>query len=382
MKKLDKLFILLAAILILGGCSSGKKAFEKGDYYSAVLKSVDRLRKNPNHKKSRETLLYAYPAAVEFLSSEVNNLKASGQRFKWGRIVNAYEKVNNMGDQIRRSPGALRIIPNPERFGGALTTARNSAADEHYKEGLRLINPNNREASKEAYYQFQKANGFMSGYKNSVQKAQEAREYATLKVILEQIPVPGRYSLSADFFQDKVEEFLRGGGIYQNEFLQFFTPRQAQRQNLQDADHILSIYFEDFTVGNVFQKQTIREVSRDSVKVGETVIDDVKHPVFGTVKAEFTVNRAEIVSEGLVTMRVIDARTEGVLLREKLPGTYVWYTEWASYQGDDRALTDEEYALTKLRQVGPPPNQDLFIEFTRPIYSQLTQRLNNFYRRF
>ncbi len=382
MKGILKMSVLMILLGTLGACTSGKKSFEKGDYYSSVLKAVERLRKNPDHKKSKETLRIAYPAAVEYLNSEVNNLQASGQRFKWGKIVNAYEQVNRMSDEIRRSPGALKVIPNPSRFYSRLENARSSAAEEHYATGLRLLNPNNRESSKNAHEQFQRAIGFKPGYKDSQQKLAEAREYATLKVVLDQIPVPGRYSLSANFFQDKVEEFLRGGGIYQNEFLRFYTPQQADRANLNDADHILSMYFDDFTVGNVFRKETIREVSRDSVEVGDVIVEGENRPVFGTVRAELKTNRVEIVSEGQLNVRITDANTNSVLLRDNIPGTYVWFAEWATFSGDDRALTDQEFRLTKLRIVPPPPKQELFIEFTRPIYGQLTQKLNNFYRRF
>ena len=38
------------SIFVLSGCSSGKQALERGDYYESVLKSISRLRKNSDHK--------------------------------------------------------------------------------------------------------------------------------------------------------------------------------------------------------------------------------------------------------------------------------------------------------------------------------------------
>jgi len=381
MKSIGKIIGLAVLIFMLEGCSSGKKAFEKGDYYESVLKSVERLRKNPKHKKSRETLKYAYPSALEYLTDEINNLKAGSRRLKWGGVVNAYEQINRMADEIRKSPGARAVIKSPDRYSSQLTQAKNNAAEEHYAEGNRLINPNNRDASKDAFYLYQKALGYVPGYKDADKKMNEARDYATLKVVLEQIPVPGRYSLSANFFEDKVEQFLRGGGIYKNDFLRFYTPREAENIRLK-ADHILRLNFEDFVVGQIFKKESTRELSRDSVEVGEVKVDGKTYPSYATVKADYTVHRAEVVSEGILAVRVIDARNNGMLLREKLPGTFVWFVEWASFNGDERALTDDEYRLTKKRRVSPPPAQDMFIEFTRPIYNQLTNRLNTFYRRY
>ncbi|MCK5279274.1 MAG: hypothetical protein KAK04_12055, partial [Cyclobacteriaceae bacterium] len=62
-----KLSIIILIFVIGGfwGCSSSKKSFESGNYYVSVMQSVSKLRKSPNHKKSRETLSQAYPMAVD-----------------------------------------------------------------------------------------------------------------------------------------------------------------------------------------------------------------------------------------------------------------------------------------------------------------------------
>ena len=100
------------------------------------------------------------------------------------------------------------------------------------------------------------------------------------------------------------------------------------------------------------------------------------------MKAELTTFKKEVVSKGLLSMQVLDGRNDAVLSSDKLPGTFVWYTEWANFNGDDRALTDEQLALCKKIEVPAPPPQDLFIEFTVPIYDQLTSKLRNFYNRY
>jgi len=71
-----------------------------------------------------------------------------------------------------------------------------------------------------------------------------------------------------------------------------------------------------------------------------------------------------------------------VLTAEKFPGEFVWYCEWGSYNGDERALTSKQLKISKLKEIAPPQPQDLFIEFTRPIYNQLTNKINSFYRNY
>ncbi len=64
------LCILVFIVLILSACSSGKKAYERGNYYEAVMQAIGRLRQNPDHKKSMETLRSSYPLAVEWLETD------------------------------------------------------------------------------------------------------------------------------------------------------------------------------------------------------------------------------------------------------------------------------------------------------------------------
>lgn len=379
MIKFNTLSIVFFSAIILS-CSSSKKALERGNYYDAVIKAVGKLRKNPDHKKSLETLKMAYPLAVNYYKTEVANIQASNRQFKWGETVKIYETVNNMGDEIRRSPGALSIIRNPHRYSTKLLKAKNLAAEESYDEGNRLLNELDRNESKNAYFRYRDADYYVPGYKDVKEKLRIAKEYATLNVVLEQIPVRGRFSLSADFFQDQVESYLRNG--LRNEFVRFFTPQEVEQYKLNDVDQILSLYFDDFVVGQVAYFKETKEYRQDSVKVGEVTVEGEKEPVYGTVTANYTLNRAELVSNGLLAMRILNPDGQSVIASNKFPGQFTWFVEWGSYNGDDRALTKEQIKLAGLQFRPPPSKQDLFIEFTKPIYSQLTNRLARFYSQY
>ena len=74
-------------IVLLTACSSGKKAFERGDYYDAVVKAIGRLKQKPDHSKSAETLQSAYPLALEFYETQAKNEIASNTPFKWKNAI-------------------------------------------------------------------------------------------------------------------------------------------------------------------------------------------------------------------------------------------------------------------------------------------------------
>ena len=85
---------------------------------------------------------------------------------------------------------------------------------------------------------------------------------------------------------------------------------------------------------------------------------------------------------GKLHVRIIDAQTKSVIEQRTFNGSYVWVSEWASFTGDDRALSDEQKKLSTRQATLPPPNQDLFIEFTKPIYTQVVSYIKTAYRKY
>jgi hypothetical protein len=373
--------LIWSSFIVLAACSSGKKAYERGDYFGAVTKAITRLRQNPDHSKTRETLRNAYPLAVNFYETQASNEIASNAQFKWKNAIQAYNQINYMYEQIRQCPGCMKVISNPKNYYAEIGPLKEKAADESYNAGINALMRGTRADAKQAYFNFKDAQTFVPGYKDVVEYLDKSKFEATVKVILEQIPVPARYNLSGGFFQDKVEAYLHAN--YPDEgFVKFYTPQEASRTNLPRADQVLRIQFDDFSVGNVNMKEKEETVSKDSVKVGETKIEGKTVPVYNTVKAKLTTYRKEVISTGLLSMLVVDAKSNGVLTHKKFTGEYSWVNTWARFNGDDRALTDQQLNLCKQKEVQPPANQDLFLEFTKPIYNQLVPAIKSFYQNY
>jgi hypothetical protein len=368
-------------VLVLFGCSSGKKALERGDYYGAVMKSVNRLRQNPDHSKSIEALKAAYPLAVEYYEGEAQNEIASNSNFKWKNAIQSYNSINSLYEAIRQCPACKKAIPNPKNYYAEIGPLKEKAADESYNAGITSLMKGNRDEAKKAYFNFYDAQSFVPGYKDVIEYLDKAKFEATLKVIIEQIPVPARYNLSGGFFQDKVEAFLHNNYTDQT-FIKFYTPEEARAVELPHADQIMRIQFDDFSVGNSVLREKEETFTKDSVKVGEAKIEGKTVPVYNTVKAKLTTYRKELISNGLLSLIVVDAKTNGVLTTRKFNGEFVWVSQWARFNGDERALTDDQLRICKLREQQPPNPQELFLEFTKPIYNQLIPAVRGFYQNY
>jgi hypothetical protein len=365
-------------LLILAACSSGKKAYERGDYYDAVSKSIVRLRQKPDHSKSIETLKSAYPLAVEYFETQANNVIASNSEYKWKSAIQSYNQINAMYEQMRACPACMKAIKDPKNYYAEIGPLKEKAAEESYNAGINLLMKGTRSDAKAAYFRFVDAQSFTPGYKDVLEYTSKAKFEATVKIILEQIPLPRKYELSGGFFQDKVEEFLNSN--YREEaFVKFYTPEGAKNQNLEQVDQIMRIQFEDFSIGNTTIREREEEVKRDSVRVGETKIDGKVYPVYNTVKARLVTYSKEVKSSGVLSMLIMDAKSNGVLSHKKFNGEYTWTNNWAKYKGDERALTQKHMTLIRRKEEQPPSKQDMFLEFTKPLFTQLTPAIKSFY---
>lgn len=550
------LIACIVVLMIVDSCSSGKKAYQHGNYYEAVITSTNRLRRDDNHKRSIETLRESYPMSLGYYEDRAKAALASNADFKWNAVVDAYTTINVMHDEIRRSPGALKVIPNPANYYAKLDEAKRNAAEEKYAAGLIALEMGNRDKAKQAYYYFRDANRFVPGYKDVNDMMAAALWAATIKVVMEPIPVPARnIGVSAQFFDDKVSEFLHSTSV--NEFVRFYTRVEAQNIKLA-PDQQVKIEFDEFVVGNVFMQEREVKLQNDSVVVGTYITSSltggginptdgsggreksdgpvVKDPVkdanppvekkseekkpeekkpeekkpeekkedkkddfpptdkidekdqvtvchvppgneanrhtltisrsalkahlahgdvegsceaandkgkpkdpkgadkkpgndppkgnggsdanpqalvysynplllastdassnwltylelqtvdtvkiYGTVKATLYHYRKTTTSKGVLSFKIIDTKTGAVLSAEKMPGEFVWISEWATFNGDERALTQQQLQWSKQKEMLPPQPQELFIEFTRPIYDQLTSKIADFYKRY
>ena len=378
-----KRFIRIIIIgFLISACTSPQKLLEKGNYYEAVLLSVDKLKKNPNNKNAQETLKQAYPLAVNNLLDKLEKDKLIQPQFANTHAAYTYEDLNGIYEKIQQSPMAKQIIKNPNKFYEELAKIKGLAAEEQYLAGNEQLSIGSKENAKQAYYYFEDADGFVKNYKDVSEKLELSYNMALLHVLADFKPVHSQmYSISASSFYNELQNSLNQ--IEQNQFVRFYTESEIKKANL-NPDQYIKINFEDFIVGETHTTERIKNMQADSVKVGETTSrSGTKKDVFGTVKAEVSINHMEIISKGIVNLTIVENKTsKKVILNQNFPGEFVWFNEWGFYNGDERALTQKQLNICKNKQIPPPPPQQMFVEFTKPIYTQLNNRLKNFYSRY
>ena len=371
--------ILLAFLgLSVMGCATGKNAFEKGNYETAVNKAINRLRSNPDNKKSQVVLREGYALATRYHQDYITTLLNSNDPFKHEALFYQYKQLNSYYDKIRRCPACMNLV-NPKLFDAEQEEQGNLAAAYQVSLGSFALGENTIDRGRQAFRHFSNALNFKNSISGIDSLLSDARNMGTVKVVVEAIPIHSRvFSLSNEFFENRILEYM--DRFSANRFVQFYTEDEASQINLQ-PDQVLTLMFDDFVIGQTRINSKTKEVSRDSVVVGQyTDNEDVKHDVFGTVKAEVTTHQKTMRSAGIMNLEIRDAYTNRILVQRKLPSEDIWRYEWGSFNGDERALNSNEIQMSKRKETPTPPPQALFTSFVDRIYDQITQNVRQFYR--
>ena len=159
-------------------------------------------------------------------------------------------------------------------YTSELVQSRKLAAKENYDAGVANEKLNTRISWKDAYFNYLAADRFEPGYMDVKERIPVAKYNAMLKVIVEQIPVPKSYQLTSDFFLNQIIENLIKNRP--NEFVAFYSPESAEKEGVHNPDQILRMSFDEFTVGQIYDKETVRDFHRDSVMVGTVTLAETE----------------------------------------------------------------------------------------------------------
>jgi hypothetical protein len=364
------LYLIVFFVLLMDSCSSGKKALKHGDYYDAVLQAVNRLRQNPDHKKSKEVLSLSYQMAVDYLETDAKNEMASNSNFKWKATVQNYDRINVLYEQIRTSPGAKKVIPNPVNRYKELAEAKTKAAEETYEAGIQAMLKNTREDAKNAYFLFVETNGYSPGYRETIEMMEQSKFNATLKVVVE----PGVSNLYDWSFEPVVF------GFRDNQFVKFYTPAEAQEQRLQKIDQFIRITYNGYSETRPSITKRVDNF-KDSVKTGEKTVNNVKVPIYEKVSAQMTNYEKTITSRGSIMLYIEDGLNKAVLKNTEVIDEERWSDKWATCSGDQRALSDGNKKLCAAKEPTMPRNT-LVNQTKKGLDNKLANALSAFYRNY
>ena len=372
-----KIIVGLILTLIVAACGNALKSYQKGNYYTACEEAISKLRSKPTDADASYALVNAYPLAQNTLMREIEKLSGLRTINNYEKIVQNYTRLDKLTESIYRCPAALALIPNPTNYYNDLQGAKLTLVDMYYNEGLAALNAGTIEKGRIALNNFTKVNNYIPNYKDVARLLEEARYLATLHVVVLNPQLPLRYQLNADFFYTRLMSDITRNTYHH--LVRFYTPSEAESLQLRNPNQLLALNFQDFTIGNMNRTNNTIEVKRDNVVIGTIDTKEGKKNVHGTVTAKLTTSRIEIISSGILSVQLIEPTTGRIMNQKNLRRQSVWTTEWATYNGDERALSTEQKRLTEQRQKPLPQDQELFNSFASPLYEDAMKFISSVY---
>lgn len=377
-------FVLIMGVFFLNSCSTGLKSLQKGNYYDAIMKAANRLSNDPDNRKATQVVRDGYPLAVTYYQEEIDQTLTGNDPFKWKRTLEIMQSVNQISEQIRRIPAARRLVPNPKTYTSEMTDVQNRAALEFYDAGMDALSRNTRESARQAYFHFLNADGLVRGFKDTKQKMVVAKDLATLKVVVEQIPVNGKFEYSAQFFYDNVFQMLNQN-FQEKDFVHFFSPEEAENEKLKYPDMVLQMGFYDFYIDRPQHFEEEKELSKQveetyTVRISKDSTTTRTRNV--TKKGRIKIITDQVASGGLLELKAVEFQSQKMVFTDKIPGQYTWKNQYGVFIGDKEVLDNVLSNIIGNKVLMPPPPQDMFVLFTKPIFNQLSGKLTDYFRQY
>ncbi|HET7898736.1 MAG TPA: hypothetical protein VFL47_13725 [Flavisolibacter sp.] len=379
---MTKLYVpILLASFFFFSCKSANKAYNKGDYADAIELGVKKLQKDPSDAETRDLVKSAYTFAVNQSESNIRSLSNSNNDNRYEAILREYNRLQDLYQTIQASPVAAKAI-NPSSYSEYVQTYSNKVAEAHLATAGRWMAEGTKKAYREAYNEYSYALRYQSTA-DIKRKRDEAYNAALTKILVVPIQNYAGYnynsSIQLEQFQNDVMRTL-ANNITDN-FIRFYSDWDLRSKNLQ-PDQVLEMNLGRIVIGAPSDERSQRVVSKEVV-VKETVYKpDSVVKQYATVRATVTNTRRTLLSEGDLYLTVRDVKGN-VLWTDRFTGQHRWQTEFASYTGDERALTESDRTLLNRTNNSNPPREDeIMRELYRQIQLDLSNRLRGYYARF
>src|SRR5258705_7276181 len=356
----SKLYTLLfiGVTVIFFSCKTAKKLYEKGNYDEAVQLAAKKLQKKPNDAATLDILQNAYRFAVEDHETRIRNNSNSNNDLKWEWNYNEYLGLQALYTAIRRVPSVFDAV-HPVDYSSYVATYQEEAGNARFDRGLSLMESNNRNDFKQAYYEFQRALNLKPGDLAIKQKLDESYANAVTNVVILPVTQSGFQHSSYNYgfvnIDNNILRYLSSGN--NNQFVRYYSPAEANSLNVR-TDQVVELRFSNIDVDRYCDQHDTKEVSKQVV-IKETVINkDSVVKEYATVKARITTTRRTLKSDGLMLVTVKDFNNKR-LWSDTYRGDYNWTTEFSSFTGDARTLSDDEKKLCDQKEQYPPNDSEI-----------------------
>ena len=376
------LLLLVSSILIIG-CKSASKAYDKGNYSDAIELAIKKIQKDPYDGESISIAQNAYRQAQRLHEDKIRQLSNSNNDRKYEQIFSEYRQLQNLYELVNRYPSLQRAI-KPVDYSEYITTYGNKAAEMYYVKGLEKMNKGNRQGYRNAYQNFKTALRYRDDT-GTRKKMDTAYNLALVRVVvlpLNEYMYGGGYQYSNSYhFKNFENELLRTLRYNtSNQFVKFYSEWDARSEDIQ-PDEVLELRLGRIDIGRPYDRTNTHTASKEVVIKEIVYKPDSVVKQYGKVTAQVTTTQRTMVSQGELYVTARDSRNR-ILWNDVFRGEHRWETEFTTYRGDERALSDRDRSLLNQQNVSVPREEDIMEAVLEQIENEMSYRVRNYYSRY
>lgn len=372
MKQIFYTFILSALL----SCGSTRKDFlSKSDKDKTLYDAVKTLNKHPNDSNAINALPVLYSLAKERHLQKINDYSEEKGVARWDKMISEYEILQKMYTAINEEPNAYKWV-SASSYQRIIDDTKELAANAYYNDATFLLDQAGRDNAKTAWTYYKKADKFVPGFKDSKAKMKEAYEAGIINVIINPVQDNSYYfntgwgntgiNYSNEYFQQTLIREL-GGPNATRYPARFFSDWTARSENIT-PDWVIDISLRYLDI----PRPTGTSYQRNSSKQVEMGRDSSGRVVYGTVYATVYVTRQSFKARGQIDVDITEAGTRKNIMRKTYSDDYEWQEEHATYTGDSRALSSNDWdVINSTRFNDAPAKEDVLNELYRRIYPQV-----------
>lgn len=377
-----KYLYLIISIVIFNilSCTSVKKSFEKKDYNTTINTVIDRINKNKKVTDEEiEFLELAYNRVVENDQSKILQLQESNSINAWSEIFNSYTNMMQRQDAIMRiAPiyytDGRTFSPIQNDYRSARENAREKIAESHYNEAVNLLRTSSRSNARLAYNHLDCIFFYYKDYKDAAQLMDVAKDKGTTHILLTVEKNPQLF-LPQDF-ENELLNFDYSRSL--NNWMALYN-NSNERQNFDFA--VKLIITESYVSPGIIKENTYKDerkiedgwqyvydskgnVAKDSSG------NDIKTPKYTILSARVTeaqMNRSATI-RGSVDF--YDYQNRRIVKQEVAQGESVFNYQYAIYNGNIKALSNESLKKIKNTPAPFPTDADMILLATEQLKSQ------------
>jgi hypothetical protein len=372
------IFYTLISLALLASCSTNKDYLSRSDNDNTLFDAIKTLKKRSNDTTALNALPVLYNLAQQRNVRKISSYSSSNSLDRWDKIINAYGTLQEMHDAIIENDAASRVV-TPVNYRQKIYDLKQEAAADHYNTAAEHLKKPGRDDAKKAYNYFKKADKYVPGYEDAKLKMDEAFENAIVNVVIN--PVQDNsyffntgwgnygYNYSNEYFQQTLVRELKG--VNSSRYpARFYTDWEARR------DNVVPDWEVNLTLRNIYipRPQTY-SYSRNASQQVEVGRDTSGKIIYKTVYATVNIARQSFTANADMEINITDRLTRKNIAYSTFREDYRWEEEHATYSGDSRALSANDWAIINNSYYNEPRKEDVLNELYRKLYPQVKNKI-------